>query len=88
LFVHRLLDHPIVGDTLYTMNDAEFLAQFEASSRVEPLLPRHALHCAQTTIWHPHEKRPLTITAPLAADIQPFLKTLDPSFESTNPESC
>ncbi|MAT97429.1 MAG: hypothetical protein CL608_09830 [Anaerolineaceae bacterium] len=81
------LGHPIVGDSLYTMNDAEFLAQFEAGSRVEPLLPRHALHCAQTTVWHPHKKRPLTITAPLASDIQTFLTTIDPSFEPNNTPS-
>lgn len=82
------LGHPIVGDSLYTMSDVEFLAQFEAVSHVEAALPRHALHCAQTTIWHPYEKRPLTITTPLARDIQTFLKTIDPSFEAANLESC
>lgn len=81
------LGHPIVGDSLYTMNDAEFLAQFEADNRVEAALPRQALHCTQTIIWHPQEKRPLTITAPLASDIQTFLKTIDPSFEPNNTPS-
>jgi hypothetical protein len=43
-------------------------------------LPRQALHCAQTTIWHPHEQRPLSLTVPLASDIVAFLQTLDPTF--------
>jgi RluA family pseudouridine synthase len=72
------LGHPIVGDSLYTLSDAEFLAQFEDGSEGLSPLPRHALHCAQTTIWHPHKKRPLTLNAPLANDIQTFLKTIEP----------
>jgi 23S rRNA pseudouridine1911/1915/1917 synthase len=74
------LGHPIVGDSLYTMSDAEFLAQFAGDSRDNAPLPRQALHCAQTTIWHPQQKRPLTIEAPLATDIATFLQTLDPTF--------
>ncbi len=76
------LGHPIVGDSLYTMNDAEFLAQFEAGGSDKAPLPRQALHCAQTIIWHPRQKRPLSINAPLAHDIQTFLKTIDPTFEA------
>ena len=75
------LGHPIVGDSLYTMSDAEFLAQFEDDGEELSPLPRHALHCVQTIIWHPHQKRPLTITAPLASDILIFLQTLDPQFQ-------
>lgn len=76
------LGHPIVGDSLYTMSDTEFLAQFAVGGSNEAPLPRQALHCAQTIIWHPHQKRPLTINAPLANDIQTFLKTIDPTFEA------
>ncbi|MBK8902345.1 MAG: RluA family pseudouridine synthase [Anaerolineaceae bacterium] len=75
------IGHPIAGDRLYTLNDAEFLAWCEDNSRDGVPLPRQALHCAQTTIWHPQLKRPLTLTAPLATDIVAFLHTLDPSFE-------
>lgn len=46
------------------------------SPRQRPL-PRHALHCAQTTIWHPGLERPFTATAPLAPDIRTFLQSLD-----------
>ena len=76
------LGHPIVGDSLYTLSDAEFLAQFEADGSNTSPLARQALHCAQTTIWHPHQKRPLTINAPLAKDIQTFLETIDPTFSA------
>lgn len=75
------LGHPIVGDRLYTMNDADYLAWCEDKSSDDAPLPRHALHCAQTTIWHPHLKRPFTCTAPLAPDIYAFLQTLDPTFD-------
>lgn len=75
------LGHPIVGDQLYTLNDADFLAQFTAGQNDDGSLPRQALHCAKTTIWHPQQKRPLTLTAPLAADIVAFLHTLDPAFD-------
>ncbi|MCA9899139.1 MAG: RluA family pseudouridine synthase [Ardenticatenaceae bacterium] len=77
------LGHPIVGDRLYTMSDADYLAWCENKASDDAPLPRHALHCAQTTIWHPHEERPLTFTAPLAPDIHTFLQTLDPSFDPT-----
>ena len=77
------LGHPIVGDHLYTMSDAEFLARFTAGHQDKTPLPRQALHCAQTTIWHPQHKEPLTITAPLAADIRAFLTTLDSTIDDT-----
>ncbi|GJM41487.1 MAG: RNA pseudouridine synthase [Ardenticatenaceae bacterium] len=72
--------HPIVGDRLYTMDDTAFLAWCKDKSSDNAPLPRHALHCAQTTIWHPHWKRPFTFRAPLAPDIRTFLQTLDPTF--------
>ncbi len=74
------LGHPIVGDRLYSMNDAAFLAWCEDKKSDGLSLPRQALHCQQTTIWHPHLQRPLTITASLPSDILTFLQTLDPNF--------
>lgn len=74
------LGHPIVGDRLYSMNDAEFLAWCEDKQSDGLSLPRQVLHCEQTTIWHPQQKQPLTITAPLPTDILTFLQTLDPDF--------
>jgi len=79
------LGHPIMGDRLYTLSDAEFLAWCENKSSDDAPLPRQALHCAQTTIWHPQQKRPLTIKAPLASDIRAFLQTLDPDFTDADP---
>jgi RluA family pseudouridine synthase len=78
------LGHPIVGDSLYTMSDAEFLAKFEVGSSDKAQLPRQALHCAQTIIWHPQQKRPLTLNAPLASDIYTFLQTLDPNYSDVS----
>ena len=77
------LGHPILGDQLYSMTDAEFLAWCQDKAHRNMPLPRQALHCEQTTIWHPHEKRPLTITASLPTDIRTFLHTLDPTFNET-----
>lgn len=74
------IGHPIAGDRLYTLSDADFLAWCGDKSRDDGPLPRQALHCAQTNIWHPHEQRPLSLTAPLASDIVTFLQTLDPTF--------
>ncbi|MCA9917542.1 MAG: RluA family pseudouridine synthase [Anaerolineales bacterium] len=74
------LGHPIVGDRLYTMNDADYLAWCEDKTGDDAPLPRHALHCAQTTIWHPGVERPFTATTPLAPDIRTFLQSLDSSF--------
>lgn len=71
------LGHPIVGDRLYTMSDADFLAWCEDKQSDNGLLPRQALHSAQTTICHPHSKRPLTLTAPLPADIQSLIRSLE-----------
>ena len=78
------LGHPIVGDLLYLLSDEEFLARFEANDNQPEPLPRQALHCLQTTIWHPQQKRPLTLTAPLADDIRTFLQTVDPTFNQTD----
>ncbi len=78
------LGHPIVGDRLYNSpSDADFLAGFaEDEHSADDPMPRQALHCAQTTIWHSQLKRPLTLTTPLAADIRAFLQTLDPTFNA------
>jgi 23S rRNA-/tRNA-specific pseudouridylate synthase len=73
------LGHPIVSDRLYMMNDADYLAWAANKPSDDAPLPRHALHCAQTTIWHPGLERPFTATAPLAPDIHAFLRSLAPT---------
>lgn len=79
------IGHPIAGDRLYTLSDADFLAWCEDKSSDAGQLQRQALHCAATTIWHPQQKRPLTVTAPLASDIRTFLQSLDPTFTDDDP---
>lgn len=78
------LGHSIVGDRLYSMTDVAFLAwcadKTSKNTADNSPLPRQALHCAQTTIWHPQQKRPLTIAAPLPSDIQTFLHSLNPTL--------
>lgn len=70
------MGHPIVGDTLYTLSDADFLAQYDEAKTApapEPL-PRQALHCAATTIFHPETGEPVTVTAPLPADMVAWIE--------------
>lgn len=49
---------PIVGDKVYGRADTA---------------PRHLLHCASTTFIHPHSQQPVTVTAPLPADMTDFI---------------
>lgn len=71
------IGHPIVGDKLYTMSDAEFLAWCE-DQRPLPgeLIARQALHCARLAFTHPRTARPCILTAPLPADMQQLLAAL------------
>ena len=65
------IDHPIVGDMLYRLNDAQFLAYCEDPTQFQaPLLSRQALHCEAYTFFHPFLEKEMTIEAPLAADIE------------------
>lgn len=59
LRVHlALLGHPIVGDKVYGQDS---------------LADRHLLHCSSNRFIHPGTKNPLTIDAPLPADMRQFL---------------
>ena len=69
--------HPLVGDALYTMNDADYLAHRRQPS-VAALLPRQALHSHQLQFLHPVTQQTLTLSAPLAADIEAFIAGLSP----------
>jgi 23S rRNA pseudouridine1911/1915/1917 synthase len=68
--------HPLVGDKLYAHGDEMFLACLEGppdEARMRTLLlERQALHAASVTLTHPIEKTPLTISAPLPADLRSF----------------
>lgn len=71
------IGHPIAGDALYTMSDADYLAH-----RLNPppseILSRQALHSHQLQFLHPLTQQTLILTAPLAADIERFIASLQP----------
>lgn len=68
------IGHPIVGDRLYTMSDADYLAALQETADPPPLIDRQALHCAANQFTHPATGEPLTITAPLPPDMQALLE--------------
>lgn len=72
------LGHPIVGDRLYMLDDETYVRWREERDSAEfaDLLPRQALHSSQTAFIHPITKKAVTITAPLADDIQLMLDEL------------
>lgn len=77
------LGHPIVGDMLYRLNDADFLAYCEAPHRFQaPLLGRQALHCEAYTFFHPFLAKEMTVEAPLAADIVGLIAQMAVTIES------
>jgi 23S rRNA pseudouridine1911/1915/1917 synthase len=62
---------PIVGDALYRMDDAAYLAWVERGVHEGQMaaIGRQALHCAATHFSHPVTGQPTTFAAPLPADI-------------------
>jgi 23S rRNA-/tRNA-specific pseudouridylate synthase len=66
------LGHPVVGDRLYSLTDAEFVDWREHldAPQYADWLPRHALHCVETRLTHPHTGVEVVMQAPLAADMQ------------------
>lgn len=70
------LGAPVVGDKLYGP-DEQLLARAADGQLTEDdlrrlELPRHALHAHEYRLEHCFTKAPLTITSPLAADLQEF----------------
>mgnify|MGYP001264947384 CR=1 FL=1 len=72
------LGHRIVGDALYAMDDAAYLAwRQEGRHQGEmALIARQALHCAATELVHPANGRIVQLTAPLPADMIELLGKL------------
>ncbi len=72
------IGHPLVGDALYTMNDAAYLAwRREGRHQGEmDLIARQALHCARLELWHPERETAVSFTAPLPADMADLLARL------------
>lgn len=69
------LGHPIVGDRLYAMSDAAYLAWCE-NKTPHPLIQRQALHSAAVQFNHPHTQQTCRLTTPLPADIQSLIVNL------------
>ncbi|WP_125771382.1 RluA family pseudouridine synthase [Companilactobacillus furfuricola] len=59
----KAIGHPIVGDYNYTQ-------------RVDPLIDRQALHCAELKIFHPITQQQLDLIAPLPADMTELCQKL------------
>jgi len=67
------IGHPIAGDALYTMNDADYLTHRHNPPPVGSL-QRQALHSHQLQFLHPANNTLITLNAPLAADIKSFIE--------------
>lgn len=70
--------HPIVGDALYTMDDAAYLA-WRRTGRHQgemDLIARQALHCARLQLTHPRWGTAVQFTAPLPPDMESAFRTL------------
>lgn len=76
------LGAPIVGDKLYGPDESCFTRGADGELTEEDLalleLPRHALHASRLALAHPMTGAPLTIEAPLPADLRAFWDALDP----------
>ena len=80
---HRRGGHPLLGDKLYGLPEAKFLAIVEREAEGQALPParalaeleaelglaRHALHAASLAFPHPADGRPVRFTAPWPADL-------------------
>ncbi len=66
------LGHSIVGDTMYGGRIVEYHDDAGQTRHFK----RQALHAAQITFTHPRTLQPMTLLAPLSADIKGLLETL------------
>ncbi|MHB1397941.1 MAG: RluA family pseudouridine synthase [Trichloromonadaceae bacterium] len=69
------IGHPIAGDGLYTMNDADYL-HWRRNPPPPTTWQRQALHSHQLQFLHPVLQTSCTLTAPLAGDIEQLIQQL------------
>ncbi len=73
------LGFPLVGDKLYGPPPSLFLGWLETGMTPEVLsvlhLPRHALHATRLTLTHPRSGAPLSLHAPMPADMRALLSS-------------
>lgn len=67
------MGHPIAGDALYTMNDKDYLDWLH-NPPAQTTLQRQALHSHRLQFSHPILRTTCTLTAPLAPDLEQFIK--------------
>lgn len=70
------IGHPIAGDGLYTMNDADYL-HWRRNPPPQSVWQRQALHSHQLQFLHPVLQTSCTLTAPLAVDIEQFIAKIE-----------
>jgi 23S rRNA-/tRNA-specific pseudouridylate synthase len=71
------IGHPIVGDKLYGLSEAEYIQWRDQPSSITPMLfYRHALHCAAMEFVHPVDNRLVRIEAPLPVDMLDLMNSL------------
>jgi 23S rRNA pseudouridine1911/1915/1917 synthase len=73
--------HPIVGDKIYRASEEKFIEFCDGGMTPELLeafdgLPRQALHAHTLTFPHPVTRAPVTVEAPLPADLRDYLAGL------------
>ena len=73
--------HPIVGDKIYRASEEQFIEFCDGGMTPELLeafdgLPRQALHAHKLTFPHPTTREPVTVEAPLPADLREYLAGL------------
>ncbi len=71
------IGHPIAGDALYTMNDADYLAWRCNPPAQTSSLGRQALHSHQLQFLHPIHGTSFSLDAPVAADIEQFIQEVN-----------
>jgi len=80
------LGHPVVGDTVYGgMGQITDQVYTQAHRRGDPdrfRLGRNFLHAAHLEFVHPRTKKPLSLEAPLPAELQAFLEQMEKAAES------
>ncbi len=81
--------HPLLGDRLYGQPDEVFLACIEGRIdqriRAAVRFPRQALHAERLTLPHPTRGEPVTVRAPIPADLRAVIEGAEPSWPDSPP---
>ncbi|MEM7801407.1 MAG: RluA family pseudouridine synthase [Chloroflexota bacterium] len=73
----QMLGCPLVGDWLYQLSDEAYLERVRSETPNEdPVLSRHALHCAAYRFIHPLSRNEVEIEAPLVEDMAFLISSL------------